>query len=70
MKTLYQYAIVRFLPQAQTGEFANVGIVLCAPDQVVFEFRLAPARLARVTDFLKISTASYTKPPSTRCKPS
>jgi hypothetical protein len=53
MKTLYQYAIVRFLPHAQTGEFANVGIVLCAPDQAVFEFRLAPARFARVTDFFE-----------------
>lgn len=51
MKTLYQYAIIRFLPHAQTGEFANVGIVVCAPEQAVFEFRLAPARFARVTDF-------------------
>jgi len=53
MKTLYQYAIVRFLPHAETGEFANVGIVLCAPDQAVFEFRLAPTRFARVTDFFE-----------------
>ena len=26
MKTLYQYTIVRFLPLAETGEFANIGI--------------------------------------------
>ncbi len=53
MKTLYQYAIVRFLPHAQTGEVANVGIALCAPEQALFEFRLAPARFARVTDFFE-----------------
>lgn len=53
MKTLYQYAIVRFLPHAETGEFANVGIVLCAPEQAAFEFRLAPTRFARVTDFFE-----------------
>ncbi|WP_337880092.1 DUF3037 domain-containing protein [Rheinheimera sp.] len=53
MKTLYQYAIVRFLPHAETGEFANVGIVLCAPDHTVFEFRLAPTRFARITDFFE-----------------
>ncbi len=53
MKTLYQYAIVRFLPHAETGEFANVGIVLCAPEQGHVEFRLAPNRFARVTDFFQ-----------------
>ncbi|MDX3775329.1 DUF3037 domain-containing protein [Chromatiaceae bacterium AAb-1] len=53
MKTLYQYAIVRFLPHAETGEFANVGIVLCAPELGLFDFRLAPTRFARVTDFFE-----------------
>lgn len=53
MKTLYQYAIVRFLPHVETGEFANVGIVLCAPELGLFEFRLAPSRFARVTDFFE-----------------
>lgn len=42
MKTLYQYAIVRLLPLAETGEFANVGIVLCAPDTGLFGFQLSP----------------------------
>lgn len=53
MKTLYQYAIVRFLPHVETGEFANVGIVLCAPELGLFDFRLAPSRFARVTDFFE-----------------
>lgn len=51
MKTLYQYTIVRFLPFAETGEFANVGIVLCAPDAGVFAFQLIPTPSERVQQF-------------------
>lgn len=51
MKTLYQYAIVRFLPFAETGEFANVGIVLCAPDAGVFAFQLINTPSERVQQF-------------------
>lgn len=51
MKTLYQYAIVRFLPFAETGEFANVGIVLCAPDAGVFAFQLIATPSERVQQF-------------------
>lgn len=51
MKTLYQYTIVRFLPFAETGEFANIGIVLCAPDAGVFAFQLIAAPSARVQQF-------------------
>lgn len=35
-----QYAIVRFLPYAETGEFANVGLVLVCPANGYFGFRL------------------------------
>lgn len=51
MKTLYQYTIVRFLPFAETGEFANVGIVLCAPDVGVFAFQLIATPSERVQQF-------------------
>ncbi len=51
MKTLYQYAIVRFLPFAETGEFANIGIVLCAPDDGVFDFQLIAAPSVRIQQF-------------------
>lgn len=51
MKTLYQYAIVRFLPFAETGEFANAGIVLCAPDAGVFAFQLIATPSERVRQF-------------------
>ncbi|MCA1931295.1 DUF3037 domain-containing protein [Rheinheimera sp.] len=51
MKTLYQYAIVRFLPFAETGEFANIGIVLCRPDNGVFDFQLIAAPSVRIQQF-------------------
>ena len=40
MTTAARYAIVRFLPYAETEEFANVGVLLHAPDAGVFVFRL------------------------------
>lgn len=30
-KLACQYAVVRFLPYAETGEFANVGVALACP---------------------------------------
>lgn len=39
-----QYAIVRFLPYAETGEFANVGVVLACPATGYFGTRLMPTR--------------------------
>ncbi len=35
-----RYSIVRFLPYAETEEFANVGVVLFAPAKRYFDFRL------------------------------
>lgn len=51
MKTPYQYAIVRFLPFTETGEFANVGIVLCAPNAGVFAFQLIAVPSVRIQQF-------------------
>ncbi len=60
MKTLYQYAIVRFLPFAVTGEFANIGIVLCAPAAGIFAFQLVPEHSKRVPEFFpKINEALF-----------
>ena len=47
-----QYAIVRFLPYLETGEFANVGIVMLCPDAGFFEFRLLN-RVRRITAFFE-----------------
>ncbi|EQD37440.1 phage associated protein, partial [mine drainage metagenome] len=42
MTTAARYAIIRFLPYAQTEEFANVGVVLHASATGAFIFRLNP----------------------------
>ncbi|WP_440997933.1 DUF3037 domain-containing protein [Arhodomonas sp. SL1] len=46
-----RYAIVRFMPFVETGEFANVGVVLVAPKGACFDFKLLRRRYGRVTRF-------------------
>ena len=47
-----RYAVVQFLPYAETGEFANVGIVLLCPETGYFDFRLQDhRRTRRITQF-------------------
>jgi hypothetical protein len=49
-----QYAIIRFLPYAETGEFANVGVVLACPATGYLGARLMPARkTSRITGFFE-----------------
>ncbi|MDR5903009.1 DUF3037 domain-containing protein [Halomonas icarae] len=48
-----QYAIVRFMPYVETGEFANVGVVMISPRYRYFGFRLETRRYARLTQFFK-----------------
>ncbi|GGC10889.1 hypothetical protein GCM10007205_20110 [Oxalicibacterium flavum] len=50
MKYACQYAIVRFMPFVETGEFANVGIVLTCPETGFFDFKLL-TRVRRITGF-------------------
>jgi hypothetical protein len=45
------YAVVRFMPFAETREFANVGIVIIAPKLGLYDFKLAPKNFNRVTKF-------------------
>jgi hypothetical protein len=47
-----QYAIVRFLPYLETGEFANVGIVMSCPEAGFFDFKLL-AHVRRITAFFE-----------------
>lgn len=51
-KIACQYAIVRFLPYLETGEFANVGVVMLCPDAGLFEFRLM-RHVRRITAFFE-----------------
>lgn len=50
MKYACQYAIVRFMPFVETGEFANVGIILMCPEKGYFNFQLLN-RVRRITAF-------------------
>ncbi len=46
-----QYAIVRFMPYVETGEFANVGILLWVPKTRYLGFKLLRKKYARITQF-------------------
>lgn len=46
-----RYSIVRFLPYPETGEFANVGVVISCPETGYFDFKLQSRRYSRITDF-------------------
>jgi len=52
-KTTYQYAIAQFMPFVETGEFANVGIVLVAPKNGFAKFKLDTKRSQRITQFFE-----------------
>jgi len=51
MKYACRYAIVRFMPYPETGEFANVGVVLMSPEARFFSYRFNERRVARVHAF-------------------
>lgn len=57
-KIACQYAIVRFAPYVETEEFANVGIVLIAPGQRFYGFKLETRRYGRITRFFEDMDAS------------
>lgn len=49
-----RYAVVQFLPYAETGEFANVGVALLCPATGYFGFRLQNTRRTkRITQFFE-----------------
>ncbi|WP_455554082.1 DUF3037 domain-containing protein [Comamonas kerstersii] len=48
-----RYAIVQFTPFSETGEFANVGVVLTCPKTGFFKYRLQKRKYKRITDFFE-----------------
>ena len=52
MKHACQYAIVQFIPYAETREFANAGVVLLCPERGFFGFKLLK-RYGRITRFFE-----------------
>lgn len=54
MKQAFQYNLIRFQPDAETGEFANIGVIIFAPASNTLAFRLlTPAQHQRVTAFFQ-----------------
>lgn len=53
MNIACHYAIARFAPFIETGEFANVGLVMFSPAARFFGFKLLGNRFARVTNFFE-----------------
>lgn len=51
MKTLMKYAIVRFMPFAETEEFANIGVVTWTPNSHWFSYKLVPDAFPRINHF-------------------
>lgn len=59
MKTAYSYVTLRYIHDVVTGEFANVGLVVYAPDQCFLEgiFTTSCGRLNAM--FLEIDHAHF-----------
>ncbi len=59
MKTAYSYVTLRYVHDVVTGEFANIGVVVYAPDQraVIARFTTSYERLNLI--FLKIDHAHF-----------
>lgn len=67
MKYACQYAIVRFLPFVETGEFANVGIVLLCPEKGYFGFQFL-TRASRIKAFFdQLSVKIYREARNNLC---
>jgi len=63
-----QYAIVRYSPFVETGEFANIGIVLFTPAINLFAFKLVEKRYARITNFFDDVNAKMFKAATSNLK--
>ena len=50
MSTICNYAVLRFQPYPETGEFANLGVVMLCSDGT-FLYRLETRHYKRITQF-------------------
>ncbi|MFU2147183.1 DUF3037 domain-containing protein [Hafnia paralvei] len=53
MSTPCLYSIIRYAPFAETEEFANIGVVLCAPKRHLFLFKLTKRNDSRICSFFR-----------------
>lgn len=56
-----QYVLVRFAPYVETGEFANIGILMMAPKQGYFGYMVETRGYKRVTQFFNELAPEYYK---------
>jgi hypothetical protein len=52
-KIACRYALIQFMPYTETGEFANIGVLLVCPQTGFFGFKLETGKYQRYTDFFK-----------------
>ncbi|OTA16047.1 hypothetical protein Xbed_03519 [Xenorhabdus beddingii] len=64
MSTPCLYSIIRYAPYAETEEFANIGVVICAPKLGKMSFKLTKSNDARVRNFFKDDTIFHAVKPS------
>lgn len=50
-KFVYNYAIIRFMPYRETGEFVNVGVIISCPQIGYLDFRYEQRHIKRINDF-------------------
>lgn len=62
MGRFYRYSIIRFRPYAETGEFANIGLIAFDLETEQAKFQLANKRFARIGHFFDpIAHAAYSQ---------
>ncbi|GAA3952711.1 DUF3037 domain-containing protein [Allohahella marinimesophila] len=52
-RTACQYALVRFMPYVNTGEFVNAGVLLWAPRSRYLGYKLLQDKSRRITEFFE-----------------
>ncbi len=54
-----RYAIIRLRPHLETEEFANVGVVLVAPETAYLDYRMETVRIGRFASFFPHAGATF-----------
>lgn len=48
-----RYSLIKFVPYSETGEFANIGVLLVCPETRYWGFRMETSKSKRYTDFFE-----------------
>jgi hypothetical protein len=55
MKMPYRYALIKFMPFPETGEFANIGIIAINPKTAEFTYKLEVTKTKRTMEFFQLN---------------